>query len=86
MRSCLEHAQKRGTKDIEKIDDMAPYRVSPKRQNVLTSLCAELNSSCPRLLTLFEGQTPMRGRISWGNFPYSKAKVSDLMSLVLMFI
>lgn len=38
MRSRLEHTQKRGTKDTEKIDDIAPYRVFPKRENVLISL------------------------------------------------
>lgn len=38
MRSRLEHTQKRGTKDTEKIDDIAPYRVFPQRENVLISL------------------------------------------------
>lgn len=38
MRSCLEHTQKKGAKDTEKIDAIAPYWVFPKRENVLTSL------------------------------------------------
>lgn len=77
----------RGTKDLEKIDDTAPYRVFPKRE------CADqplslTELSMPRLLTLLEGQIPMRSRISRGDFPHSKAKAkaSDLMSPVLMFI
>ena len=38
MRSCLEHAQERAAEDLEKTDDVAPYRVFPKKENVLTSL------------------------------------------------
>lgn len=38
MRSRLELTQEKGTTDTEKIDDTAPFWVSPKRDNVLTSL------------------------------------------------
>lgn len=40
----------------------------------------------PQASDTVQGQIPMRSRISWGDFPHSKAKASDLMRLVLMFM